>query len=84
MEYRRFGRTQLELSIFSLGTMRCLDSEEIFYQTVNRAIERGINHLETARGYGQSERFLGSALQRGLVKSRQALVITTKIPPTKC
>jgi hypothetical protein len=81
MEYRRFGRTQLELSVVSLGTMRCLGSEETCFQTVNRAIELGINHLETARGYGQSERFLGSALQRGLARPRQALVVTTKIPP---
>lgn len=81
MEYRRFGRTQLQLSVFSLGTMRCLDAEETFYQTVNRAVELGINHLETARGYGQSEQFLGSALQRGLTQPRPALVITTKIPP---
>ncbi|KAM3115376.1 aldo/keto reductase [Phormidesmis sp. 146-33] len=80
MHYRRFGQTNLPLSVFSLGTMRCLASQEVAEQTVRRAIELGINHLETARGYGQSEKFLGTALQNGL--SRSQLYITTKISPT--
>ncbi|EKQ68474.1 putative oxidoreductase of aldo/keto reductase family [Leptolyngbyaceae cyanobacterium JSC-12] len=82
VQYRRFGKTNLKLSVFSLGTMRCLASEEVAYQTIERAIALGINHLETARGYGNSEQFLGAALQSGLALPREALVITTKIPPT--
>ncbi len=60
--------------------MRCLASQSVAEQTVRRAIELGINHLETARGYGKSEEFLGAALQNGL--NRSQLYITTKIPPT--
>jgi predicted aldo/keto reductase-like oxidoreductase len=60
--------------------MRCLSSAENFYQTVAQAIKLGINHLETAPSYGQSEEYLGLALQRGL--SRADLYITTKILPT--
>lgn len=82
MKYRRFGKTNLKLSVFSLGTMRCLASEEVAYQTVQRAVELGINHLETARGYGKSEQYLGMALSAGLALSRDQLHITTKIPPT--
>lgn len=82
MHYRRFGKTNLQLSVFSLGTMRCLASEEVAYQTVQRAIALGINHLETARGYGQSERYLGKALQSGLAVPREQLYITTKLSPT--
>ena len=70
------------LSAFSLGTMRCLADSEIAYQTIHRGIELGINHIETARGYGQSESYLGLALQRELPLRRSQLYITTKIPPT--
>jgi len=50
MRYRRFGKTNLQLSVLSLGTMRCLASPAEAYRTVNHAIAQGINHLETARG----------------------------------
>jgi uncharacterized protein len=81
MQYRRFGKTNLRLSVFSLGTMRCLASEEVMLATVKQAITSGINHLETARGYGKSEQFLGSVLQNQQIPRAQ-LHITTKIPPT--
>ncbi|BAU12567.1 NADP-dependent oxidoreductase domain protein [Leptolyngbya sp. NIES-3755] len=79
MQYRRFGRTNLPYSIFSLGTMRCLGSPQVMQQTVNRAIELGINHIETARGYGRSEEFLGMALRS---MNRDQIFLTTKLPPT--
>ena len=60
--------------------MRCLSSEEVFCQTVHRAVDLGINHLETARGYGNSEQYLGAAL-RQLSLPRSQLYITTKILP---
>src|SRR5512146_2422469 len=82
MRDRRFGKTNLPLSVFSLGTMRCLASESVAIQTVQRAIALGINHLETARGYGNSERYLGAALKSGLGISRDRLYITTKLSPT--
>jgi predicted aldo/keto reductase-like oxidoreductase len=82
MKYRRFGRTDLHLSVFSLGTMRCLVSEDIACQTVHQAIALGINHLETARGYGKSEQYLGTALRANRLVPRSQLYITTKIPPT--
>ena len=81
MRQRRFGKTELNLSLFSLGTMRCLDDRYIYNQTIDRAIALGINHLETARGYGKSETYLGQALQEGVI-SRQDIYLTTKLPPT--
>lgn len=80
MRYRRFGKTNLYLSVFSLGTMRYLASAENAIETVRAAVAAGVNHLETARGYGDSERYLGMALQSGLDRDR--LYITTKITPT--
>lgn len=82
MRYRRFGKTNLDLSIFSLGTMRCLASEAIFQNTLESALNLGVNHLETARGYGKSEEFLGTFLQQQRFVSRQQLYITTKLIPT--
>jgi hypothetical protein len=82
MLYRRFGKTNLLLSVFSLGTMRCLASELEACKTVQQAIARGINHLETARGYGKSEQYLGSILKTELPVPREQLYITTKLPPT--
>ena len=82
MRYRRFGKTNLLLSVFSLGTMRCLVSEAEAFQTVQHAIALGINHLETARGYGKSEQYLGNILKTELTVPREQLYITTKLPPT--
>ena len=82
MKYRRFGKTNLNLSVFSLGTMRCLASEAVAYETLCQGITAGINHIETARGYGNSEQYLGAAIRSGLPLERSQLVITTKIPPT--
>ncbi len=78
MKYRRFGKTGLELSVFSLGTMRYLASAENAVQTVLRGMQLGINHIETARGYGESERYLGLALAQLCDRP----VITTKLVPS--
>ena len=82
MKYRRFGKTNLCLSVFSLGTMRYLSSLDNVSRVVKAALEQGINHIETAKGYGKSEDFLGQALQDQGV-DRSQIVITTKIPPTR-
>ncbi|MBT9313872.1 aldo/keto reductase [Leptothoe spongobia] len=78
MHYRRFGKTELNLSVFSLGTMRCLDNADTFHQVLTAAVNRGINHIETARAYGQSEQYLGQALSS---LNRSELVLTTKLLP---
>lgn len=82
MRYRRFGKTNLRLSVFSLGTMRYLSSAENARQTVQQAVSDGINHLETARAYGQSEEYLGAAVLAGLPNERSQLYVTTKIVPS--
>jgi uncharacterized protein len=81
MQYRRFGKTNLSLSVFTLGTMRYLASAHNAQATLERAIALGINHVETAQGYGQSEVYLGNALKQGIGAARENLIITTKISP---
>lgn len=80
MRYRRFGKTGLPLSIFSLGTMRALASPAVMQATIQRAIALGINHLETAPSYGNSELFLGKAIAQ-LNIPRQELILTSKVLP---
>ena len=47
-------------------------------ETIRRAIALGINHIETARGYGSSERQLGQILPKF---PRNDLIVQTKIGP---
>ncbi|HSM80843.1 MAG TPA: aldo/keto reductase [Nodosilinea sp.] len=79
MDYRRFGRTELSLSVLSLGTMRALESEQVFGDTLRAGLALGINHIETAQGYGTSEEWLGRFLRQADLPTN--LVITTKVPP---
>lgn len=80
MKYRRFGKTELNLSVFSLGLMRCCDSPSQLLNTVKQALSLGINHLETAKNYGKSEQYLGLALKE-LNIPREKVILTTKFTP---
>jgi uncharacterized protein len=93
MLYRRFGRTELQMPMFSCGGMRyqfkwqdvsqseiSADSQENLEATIRRAIEVGINHIETARGYGTSEMQLGRILPKF---PREQLIVQTKINPVE-
>ncbi|MEH2137192.1 aldo/keto reductase [Nostoc sp.] len=91
MLYRRFGRTELQMPVFSCGGMRYqfkwddvpnneipADSQANLEATIRRAVEVGINHIETARGYGTSEMQLGRILPQ---LPREKLIVQTKINP---
>jgi len=91
MKYRRFGRTGLQMPVLSCGGMRYqhkwqdVDPKEIppagqanLEATIHRALELGINHIETARGYGSSEMQLGSVLPR---LPREKIIVQTKVAP---
>jgi predicted aldo/keto reductase-like oxidoreductase len=70
------------LSVFSMGGMRFLPprvSHQQMEAVVMRGLELGINHIETARGYGPSEELLGTIMHK---LPRNDLYITTKISPT--
>ncbi len=88
---KRFGRTDLQIPVLSMGGMRFQQSwrdsgQEIevgaqrrLEETVRRGIDLGINHIETARGYGTSERQLGLLLPQ---LDREKLIVQTKIAPS--
>ncbi|WP_197528062.1 aldo/keto reductase [Posidoniimonas polymericola] len=46
--------------------------------TIRRAVELGVSHIETARGYGTSERQLGLVLPK---LPRDEIIVQTKIAP---
>lgn len=75
---RRFGKTELRLSVFSLGTMR-FASATAAADVLEAAISQGINHVETAPAYGDSESYMGRAIA---ARNRRQLVITSKLTPT--
>ena len=80
---RSFG-TGPKVSLFTLGTMRAVESSTKMYDIVKYAYYAGINHLETAPSYGNAEILLGEALNK-LEKhenvSKENWVITTKVLP---
>ncbi len=81
---RTFGCNGPSVSVFTLGTMRALNSSEQMYKVVKAAVLAGINHLETAPAYGPAEKFLGSTLRRLKAEGkepREGWVITSKLLP---
>src|SRR3954465_11775108 len=91
MRYRRFGRTGLQMPVISCGGMRYqykwqdvapneipADNQANLEATIHRAVELGINHIETARGYGTSEMQLGNVLPK---LPREKIIVQTKVSP---
>jgi predicted aldo/keto reductase-like oxidoreductase len=89
--YRRFGRTELSLPVFSCGGMRyqqswtrdapvSAESQRNVEACIDRALALGINHIETARGYGTSETQLAPVLRR---HPRASFHLQTKVAPAE-
>lgn len=79
MEYRRLGRTNLEVSVMGLGTggpsqlgQKSGVAEAEAHRVVREALELGINLIDTAAAYGASEEILGRALA-GIGRDRYVL-----------
>ena len=91
MRYRRFGRTNLQMPVLTCGGMRFQfkwqdvlpgevppDNQSNLEAVIRRALELGINHIETARGYGSSEMQLGRILP---TLPRDKIIVQTKVSP---
>jgi uncharacterized protein len=92
MLYRRFGRTELAMPVFSCGGMRYQykwqdvpeqdvlpDNQQNLEAVIRRSLELGLNHFETARGYGSSEMQLGQILPK---LPRDQMIVQTKVSPS--
>jgi aryl-alcohol dehydrogenase-like predicted oxidoreductase len=90
LNYRRLGRTGLQVSVISLGTVELgmnygiptagehlRPSEKQATHLLNRALDMGVNFIDTARVYGESEAVIGRALQ----SRRDEYILATKVTP---
>jgi aryl-alcohol dehydrogenase-like predicted oxidoreductase len=88
LEYRPLGRTGLTVSQIAVGTvelgMRYGFRSSLHYEkpeeqeaihVIHRALDLGINLIDTARSYGSSEELIGRALQ----ETSERPVIATKV-----
>jgi len=85
VNYRRFGRTGLEVSEVGYGAwgigkdawIGAEDDESL--RALNRAIDLGLNFIDTALAYGEghSERLVGQVVR----EREETVYVATKIPP---
>lgn len=77
MKYISLGKTGLRVSRFGLGCMRFPQDEKEAIQMVRHAIDQGVNYLDTAYVYKDSEVITGKALKGGY---RNKTFLATKSP----
>ena len=81
MQYRSLGRTGVQVSELCLGCMMFggRTEEATSLDMIDRAIDAGINFLDTANAYnhGRSEEIVGKALKRN--GKRPQMVLATKV-----
>lgn len=84
MQFRRLGRTNLEVSEIGFGAWGIgkgwwgHTEDALSIRALLRAFELGVNFVDTAYGYGDghSERLIGEAVQA----FRERLIVATKVP----
>jgi aryl-alcohol dehydrogenase-like predicted oxidoreductase len=85
MKFRKLGRTGLNVSEIGFGAWAIggswgPQSEADSVAALNRALDLGVNLIDTAAGYGdgKSERIIAAVLK----DRRESIVVATKTPPT--
>ncbi|MBI84364.1 MAG: NADP-dependent oxidoreductase [Planctomycetaceae bacterium] len=78
MQYRKLGRTGVDVSSLCLGTMMFggATNEKDSIRIIHRALDAGINFVDTANIYNQGESEV--VVGRGLVDRRERVVLATK------
>ena len=93
MIYKRFGKTEIQMPLYTLGGMRFQESwsdipeseitkksQDNLESLLGCAIDKGFNHIETARGYGTSEVQLGKLLPN---YDREKYILQSKVAATE-
>lgn len=84
MQYRKLGKTDLDVSAVSMGCWAIIggfnwgpQDEADSLDTIEAALDSGINFFDTAEGYGDGES--EQLLNRGLGNRRQDVIIASKV-----
>ena len=80
MQYRTLGRTGIKVSPYALGTLMFASSvgnpdHDDSIRIIHKALDAGINFVDTADAYGDSEEVVGKALKG----RRDNVVLATKV-----
>ncbi|MEV8098723.1 aldo/keto reductase [Kitasatospora sp. NPDC085879] len=84
MRYRALGRSGLSVSEIGYGAWGIGASnwvgatEDESVRALHRAIDLGVNLVDTARGYGESERIVGRVVRE---RAGEQVYVATKVPP---
>ena len=78
MEYRIDRKTNNNLSILGLGYMRFNKNKDDSEKIVLHAIKNGINYIDTAYIYGDSEKILGNIFNKHNIRDK--IFLATKLP----
>jgi len=84
VRYRQLGRSGLSVSEIGYGAWGIGESswvgaaEEESVRALHRAIDLGVNFIDTARGYGESERIVGRVVRE---RTGDEVYVATKVPP---
>src|SRR3954452_11827106 len=84
MEHRQLGRTGVQVSVLCLGCMMFggKTGPEESYAIIDRAIEDGINFLDTANVYSRGRGEKVTAAEPNVKGRRQRIVLPTKVHGT--
>jgi aryl-alcohol dehydrogenase-like predicted oxidoreductase len=84
VRYRQLGRSGLSVSEIGYGAWGIGESgwvgatEDESVRALHRAIGLGVNFIDTARGYGESERIVGRVVRE---RAGDQVYVATKVPP---
>lgn len=84
MKYRILGKTGINISKIGFGAWAIggswgLQNEKEFVDALHKAIDLGVNFIDTAAGYGdgKSEKIISTLLK----EHKENITIATKTPP---
>ncbi|GAA5022631.1 hypothetical protein GCM10025734_79090 [Kitasatospora paranensis] len=84
MRYRELGRSGMSVSEIGYGAWGIGASswvgatEDESVRALHRAVDLGVNLVDTARGYGDSERIVGRVVRE---RAGDEVFVATKVPP---
>lgn len=83
MHYRSFGNTGMQVSRYCLGAMTfgAKLEQQAATNVLHEAIDHGVNFIDTADSYGQSEELLGKILDP---EKRERVYLATKVYKRFC